>query len=640
MSALAVRATNVDSRAPVLHARALTKRFGRRTALANVDLDVARGTVFGMIGADGAGKTSVIQILAGVLEADGGVAEVGGIDVRRNPEGVKARIGYMPQGLGANLYDRLTVAENLEFFRRLRGVGGGESSDQEKRLLSMTRLSPFLARPAAKLSGGMRQKLALICSLLHAPEILLLDEPTTGVDPLSRRDFWSIIESEVTARGVTVLLATSYMDEAERCGHVALVHGGRIIASGPPTDLPHEFVGRIVALPAEVGSERVARTPGVATVSLFGRKIHAVLDETGAPEQISRALDLPAESAVELRPTLEDLFVQRLGGAHVAAPKLPPRVGSRPEGTVSVEALTCAFGSFVAVDSVTLLVPSGEIIGLLGPNGAGKTTLIRVLCGLQRPTSGSATVAGVRLPGSREALSRRFGYMAQRFALYGDMSPTQNLATFAGLYGLARREATDRVDALLSTLRLDDAADRPLRSLPIGYRQRVALAVAVLHDPPVLFLDEPTSGVDPIARRDFWTIVHGLARERKVTVVVSTHYMDEAEHCDRVALMAAGKLVACASPRDLRAEARSRAGAVVSVEADGFAATLAALRPEFPSAALHGRHVRWSAPDAPAAAARAAALLDARGLPHAIDIVEPTMEDAFAFFMDVSNAHH
>lgn len=636
-------ASLVEAEGVVLRARALTKRFGKRTALDGVDLDVPRGTVFGMIGPDGAGKTSVIQILAGVLAADGGVAEVDGLDVRRDPEGVKARIGYMPQGLGANLYDRLTVAENLEFFRRLRGVGGGGSGAQERRLLSMTRLEPFLARSAGKLSGGMRQKLALICSLLHAPEILLLDEPTTGVDPISRRDFWSIIENEVTARGVTVLLATSYMDEAERCGRVALVHGGRVVASGPPTDLPREFVGRVVAVAAEAGIDRVARQPGVATVALFGREIHAVLDEGGSPEALARALDVPVESAVELKPTLEDLFVQRLGGAHVAIPQLPPRAAAQAvtaDTTVSVENLSCAFGPFVAVDAMTLLVPSGEIIGLLGPNGAGKTTLIRVLCGLQRQTSGSATVAGVQLPGSREALSHRLGYMAQRFALYGDMSPRQNLTTFGGLYGLAGREVSDRVGALLSTLHLTEMADRPLRALPIGYRQRVALAVAILHDPPVLFLDEPTSGVDPIARRDFWTIVHGLARDRKVTVVVSTHYMDEAEHCDRVALMAAGKLVACASPRELRAEARSRGGAIVSVETARFAETIAAIRPAFPAAALHGRRVRWPALDAAADARGAAALLAARGLPCSIDIVEPTMEDAFAFFMGLSNARH
>src|SRR5688572_6986455 len=353
----------------VIDVRGLTKTYarGRIQAVGGVSFAVGPGEVVGLIGPDGAGKTSVLQILAGVLSADGGAASVAGVDVLRDPERVKGVIGYMPQGLGLNLYDSLTVGENVEFFRDLRRVPRAQYADNRERLLRMTRLAPFLDRPAGALSGGMRQKLALICTLIHLPDVLLLDEPTTGVDPVSRRDFWTIVHTVVVSRGVTVLLTTSYMDEAERCHRVSLMHAGRVIAAGAPDEL------------------------------------------AGAGE------------------SLEDLFVRSLAGAGVAAAPavtlMPAAAPIDAQATaVRAESLTCRFGRFTAVDAVSLGVRPGEILGLLGPNGAGKTTLIKMLCGLQPPTAGTAVVAGHDVRRERARVRAGIGYMSQRFALYRDQT--------------------------------------------------------------------------------------------------------------------------------------------------------------------------------------------------------------------------
>ena len=637
----------------VIRVDALHKRYsrGKVHAVRGVSFDVHRGRVLGLIGPDGAGKTSIIQILAGVLSADGGSASVAGIDVRRRPERVKPLIGYMPQGLGLNLYDSLSVAENIEFFRALRQVPDAAYRENRARLLAMTRLEPFLDRPAGKLSGGMRQKLALICTLIHLPDILLLDEPTTGVDPLSRRDFWTIIHDLVTRRGVTVLLSTAYMDEAERCHHVLLLHQGEVIAEGAPDRLAAELPGRLVAI-GKVAPQDVAHAAGnwpeAVSVALYGAETHVLLRDlaTDVGARLAAA-GLASAEVRDIPANLEDVFVHRLVERKAAADRAQltaPVANKNADSALPVRTheLTRRFDSFVAVDRVSLDVQAGEIFGLLGPNGAGKTTLLKMLCGLLAPSEGAATVAGLDLntAAARQQLRDRIGYMSQRFSLYRDLAVSANLELYAGLYSLPHARRRARIDTLLSELRLAEYAERRTSALPLGLRQRLALAAALLHEPHLLFLDEPTSGVDPVARRQFWDIVHVLAREQGITVLVSTHYMDEAEHCDRLALMHQGRLAAVGSPAELKQRATADGGPAVAVTAHAFERAYPLLSERFPGAMLYGRRIQWQsrAPDVDVAAAESA--LRAAGIEARVSAQPLTMEEAFIHFIAQAEANH
>ena len=609
-----------------------------------VSFDVRRGEIFGLIGPDGAGKTSVVQILAGVLSATGGAASVDGVDVLRDRERVKARLGYMPQGIGLNLYDSLTVDENIAFFRDLRRLPAAQFRDNRDRLLRMTRLGEFGDRPAGALSGGMRQKLALICTLLHLPDLLLLDEPTTGVDPISRRDFWAIIHDLVVTRGATVLLTTAYMDEAERCHRVALMHQGRLIAEGTPDGLMAGVTGTLVAISGAPPGGLLPLAggwPDTRSVAVFGSAVHVLLDDDDPIEPRLRAAGFHAATVRRIPPGLEDVFVHHL--QREAAPPTPidaaavvRRAGDHHGGAIHAEGLTCRFGDFRAVDALTLDIPPGEIFGLLGPNGAGKTTFIKMLCGLQRPSAGMATVSGLDLRDvrARDALRGRIGYMSQRFSLYRDLTVRANLALYASLYGLAGDEARARIDALLDDLDLAESAPRVTEALPLGLRQRVALASALLHEPRVLFLDEPTSGVDPLARRQFWAIIHLVARRAGMTVLVSTHYMDETEHCDRLGLMAQGRLIAAAAPGLLKEEALARSGPVVAVRAADFSGAYRLLAARFPHAALYGRRIQWRSLRPAEEMAEALALLAGAGLAAEASREDVSMEDTFLDFME------
>ena len=533
---------------PVLEVRGLTRtygRFRRVAAVRDVSFAVRRGEIFGLIGPDGAGKTSIIQVLAGVLRPHAGTASVAGLDVGADTERMKALIGYMPQGLGSNLYDTLSVEENIEFFRDLRRLPADVYEKNRAALLAATRLAPFLDRRAGQLSGGMRQKLALICTLIHLPDVLLLDEPTTGVDPISRLEFWRIIRRVVDDRGTTVLLSTSYMDEAERCHRIALVHDGRIVAEGTPGGIRDRATGRFarIAVSPQRGALDLLRSRAdVRATQVFGDEIHIEFD--GDLREIDRGLAANGFSVRDVAmqaPSLEDVFLQLLGPPERGAAAFRFDAVAAPATRAAIECrdVTRRFGSFTAVDRVTLAIGRGEIFGLLGPNGAGKTTLIRMLCGLLAPTTGTVAIAGA------------IGYMSQRFALYQDLTVGQNVRLYADLYGVGRPKYT----ALMARLGLEPFSSRLTGSLPTGVRQRVSLLCAVLHNPSIVFLDEPTSGVDPRARRIFWDLIYSLSRDAGVTVLVSTHYMDEAVHCDRLGLMDQARLVAVGSPAALRREA-------------------------------------------------------------------------------------
>ena len=560
------------SDAPALSVRDLRRTYGRWRkveAVGGVSFDVAPGEIFGLIGPDGAGKTSIIQILAGVLKLHGGSASVAGLDVRANGEAVRRIVGYMPQGLGSNLYESLTVHENIEFFRDLRQLPRDVYARNRAELLGATRLEPFLDRRVAQLSGGMRQKLALICTLIHLPTVLLLDEPTTGVDPISRREFWQIIRRVVADAGTTVLLSTSYMDEAERCHRIALMHAGRIVATGAPDRVRREARGRFVHIAAAPQTLAVAclrARPDVQSTEVFGDELHVQFDgELRDIERDLTARGVAIASAVIHEPGLEDAFLQVLGlRERLERTYQFPRVPSIGAGP-SIECLdvTRRFNAFTAVDRVRLEVAQGEILGLLGPNGAGKTTLIKMMCGLLPPSDGRISVAGVDVATDRQRVWTAIGYMSQRFSLYSDLSVRQNLRLYADLYGVP----PGAYDELVPMLGLDQAMSRLTKDLPSGVRQRLSLLCAILHHPPIVFLDEPTSGVDPLARRVFWDLIYSLSREAGVTVVVSTHYMDEAAHCDRLGLMDAGRLIAIGSPATLKAPfERASGGRPVSMD--------------------------------------------------------------------------
>jgi ABC-2 type transport system ATP-binding protein len=622
---------------PILEARGLWRLYGRRRveAVRDVSLSVARGEIFGLIGPDGAGKTSIIQIFAGVLSPDGGVATVEGLDVTASPDAVKQRIGYMPQGLGVNLYDNLTVRENIEFFRELRKLPDAIYRRNRADLLRITRLEPALDRRAANLSGGMRQKLALVCTLIHLPDVLLLDEPTTGVDPISRQDFWRIVRRVVDERQATVLLSTSYMDEAERCHRIALLHGGRIVAEGTPRAVRERATGRYATLLAEPQQQALAllrQRPDIAATEVFGEEVH--LQFSGELRDVESALTKAGivirELAVQ-EPTLEDVFLE------VLREHQPPPATFRltaAHATTSAIAIDCLnvtrrFDSFTAVDRVTLRVPRGEIFGLLGPNGAGKTTLIKMLCGLLPPTAGSIAIAGTAADGGAAARAH-IGYMSQRFSLYRDLSVAQNLRLYADLYGVDAAACT----AMAERLGLERYGSRLAADLPVGLRQRLSLLCAVLHGPSIVLLDEPTSGVDPQARRVFWDLIYSLSRESGITVLVSTHYMDEAAHCDRLGLMGQGRMIAVGSPGELKRTSERHSGRLLALRTPALRTAQEVVLPRYPDAIVYGDsiHVRSARPDADSVAI-SDLLADAGVAGVRIDTIPLSMDETFIDFV-------
>jgi ABC-2 type transport system ATP-binding protein len=553
----------------VLVAEALGKVFrsGGRVSIAldGVSLRMRPGAVTGLIGPDGAGKTTFMRLAAGLLVPDAGRIEVLGLDATRHALQVQALLGYMPQRFG--LYEDLTVQENLDLYADLQGVPRAARGARYAELMHMTGLAPFTARLAGRLSGGMKQKLGLACTLVRAPSLLLLDEPTVGVDPVSRRELWSIVDRLVRTETMSVLLSTAYLDEAERCAEVVLIHEGKILEQGPPSALSARMAGRTWAAWRPGLRQRDLQAdldgaPGVVDALVQGEHVRVVAAEPGIPTSVSA---MPGIVLQEVAPRFEDGFVdllrRRRGGmAHAAAPDAQPRAPGPTAGDVviRVRGLRRRFGDFWAVDGLDFAIRRGEIFGLLGANGAGKTTTFRMLCGLLPASSGRLEVAGVDLRHAASAARARIGYMSQKFSLYGNLSVAQNLDFFASAYGLARDPRAERIDWALGEFELREFAAQLAADLPLGYKQRLAMACALMHRPEIIFLDEPTSGVDPLARREFWRRINGLARQG-VTVLVTTHFMEEAEYCDRLAIMAAGRLLAIDEPAAIKAMARSAA---------------------------------------------------------------------------------
>ena len=461
-----------------IEVNSISKHYGKVQALRDVSFSVGKGEVFGLIGPDGAGKTSMYRILCSLLLPDGGTATVDGYDVVSQMKEIRKRVGYMPGKF--SLYQDLTVEENLKFFATLFNTTVEENYDSIKAIYSQ--LERFKDRRAGALSGGMKQKLALCCALVHQPSVLFLDEPTTGVDPVSRKEFWEIL-AQLKARDITIVASTPYLDEVRSCERVAFLSEGIIRGVGTPEEILTEFRG------------------------------------------------------VFNPPSIE----------HEGSNK----VGNEAENVIEVEHLVKAFGTFRAVDDISFTVKKGEIFGFLGANGAGKTTAMHMLTGLNQPTSGTGRVVGFDIRTEYEEIKKHIGYMSQKFSLYEDLTVAENISLFAGIYGMQDDEIHHKTDALLQRLNFAEHRNTLVSNLPLGWKQKLAFSVSIFHEPGVVFLDEPTGGVDPATRLQFWELIYDAA-ERGITVFVTTHYMDEAEYCDRISIMVDGKIKALGTPDELK----------------------------------------------------------------------------------------
>lgn len=550
--------TDAVNEAPIVRIVGLEKVFQPEAppALKNIHADIGGGRITGLVGPDGAGKTTLIRLVAGLLLPTRGEITVDGLDSVREAGAIHQRIGYMPQRFG--LYEDLSVLENLRLYADLRGLVGPERGRSFDRLLEFTDLARFTERQAGRLSGGMKQKLGLACALLRKPRLLLLDEPSVGVDPISRRELWRMV-GELTGEGIAVVWSTAYLDEAERCNEVLLLNQGQTLFVGPPGELTRTVEGRSFRV-LDTGDRRRAvlaaalEREGVRDGVIQGSAVRLVLAPR-APAPTPAELGQPRARVVSAEPRFEDAFVDTLGGGPGGRSALAERRVSRPhdgEAVVEAEGLTKRFGDFVAADHVSFRIHQGEIFGLLGPNGAGKSTTFKMLCGLLRPSAGSARVTGLDLQRASSAARARIGYMAQKFSLYSNLSSVQNLNFFASAYGLRGASRRRTIAEMVEIFGLQPYLQRNAGELPLGFKQRLALACAVMHEPAVLFLDEPTSGVDPLTRREFWTHINGLV-EKGVTIMVTTHFMEEAEYCDRIAIVYHGQVIATDSPDALKA---------------------------------------------------------------------------------------
>lgn len=540
----------------------VVKRFPgmEKPAVASLTVTLRAGGVIGLAGPDGAGKTTLMRMLAGLLQPSEGTIRVAGLDPIADSADLHALLGYMPQKFG--LYEDLTVQENLNLYADLRSVTGEQRRQTFEKLLAFTALAPFTRRLAGKLSGGMKQKLGLACTLVGQPQVLLLDEPGVGVDPISRRELWQMVH-ELAGEGMLILWSTSYLDEAEQCRTILLMNEGELLYQGDPTALTRQMTGRSWLMTSSQLNnrqllQRALRQPTVSDGVIQGKSVRVILKKEARADELARALELEPHRIEQTAPRFEDAFIDLLGGAAAAESPLGAILhdveGDPSETVIEARQLTKKFGDFAATDHVDFRVTRGEIFGLLGPNGAGKSTTFKMMCGLLVPTSGKALVLGMDLKTDSGQARQHLGYMAQKFSLYGNLTVNQNLRFFSGVYGLKGRRQRESIERMSSAFNLTPIANQSTDALPLGFKQRLALACSLMHEPDILFLDEPTSGVDPITRREFWLHINSMV-ERGVTVMVTTHFMDEAEYCDRIGLVYHGKIIASGTPDALKQQA-------------------------------------------------------------------------------------
>ena len=627
---------------PAIFADGLTKKFGALTAVDSLQLTVFPGEIFGLVGPDGAGKSTSLRMLATIMDANSGTARIAGFDTAKEAAEVKDHLAYMSQKFG--LYQDLTVGENIDFYADLYGMSRKGRQQRIEELLDFSHMRPFIKRRAGDLSGGMKQKLQLVCALIHTPKVLLLDEPTNGVDPVSRRDFWRIL-NQLREQQVAVLLTTAYLDEAERCDRVGLIDKGKLMAVGTPAAMKELMDGRILAISSRQGRKIVALLkdqPFTKSVNLFGAKVHLVCREAKETEKLVVDLlhreRIDYEQVRETQPSLEDVFVSLLGNSDKALPEAEKTARITTTSAkdlaataVIAEHLTRRFGSFTAVNDISFQVKKGEIFGFLGPNGAGKSTTIRMLCGLLNPTSGTGTVAGFDILSETEQIKQHIGYMSQKFSLYEDLTVTENISFYGGIYGLAGKQLAERLDWAVAMAGLHDHRTSLTAILSGGWKQRLALACAILHEPPIIFLDEPTSGVDPVSRRQFWDLIYSMA-DQGITIFVTTHYMEEAEYCDRIALIYDGKMIATGSPMELKT--RFMQDTIIELRCTDPQSLIAPLKSllEIRDAALFGSGLHIVAKDDTTATAAIKKLLGELAMDKeswAMETILPSMEDVF-----------
>lgn len=630
---------------PAVLAKGLTKRFGDLTAVDALSLHVMPGEIYGLVGPDGAGKTTTLRMLSGIMALTRGDVRIAGHDVRGDRALVKDHLAYMSQRFG--LYSDLTVQENIDFYADIYGVSGKGRRRRIEELLDFSAMGPFRRRLAGRLSGGMKQKLQLVCALIHTPRVLLLDEPTNGVDPVSRRDFWRIL-TRLLKQDVSILVTTAYLDEAERCNRVGLLDKGRLLAEGTPDDVKAATGAHILSVRSPSAREarrRLRETGGWEDVEVFGDNVHVLCrDPSQAKDDVRDFLERTGITYDEIReqaPSLEDVFVSMIkdGGGHAGSQTAlspnssqyssPSEAPVEADPAVRVAGLTRRFGDFTAVNRVSFQVRRGEIFGFLGPNGAGKSTVIRMLCGLLSPTEGGGTVAGLDINSQAEGIKRHIGYMSQKFSLYEDLSVEENINFYGGIYGLAGLRLRQRKDWAVSMAGLEEHRRSLTAFLSSGWKQRLAMACAVLHEPPILFLDEPTSGVDPLSRRRFWDLIYDMA-ERGITVFVTTHYMEEAEYCNRIALIYQGDLIALGTPLELKTGIMHEHILDIRCPSPQEVMDTLAQLPEVEEIALFGAGLHAVVKDPEAAEAPIAKVLADKGAAvWTIEKIIPTLEDVF-----------
>lgn len=554
------------SKDPAVYAHELCRSFDNKEVLSKLNFEIKQGEVFGFVGPDGAGKTTIMQILSGILSASSGEVKVLG----KNTGESRKETSYLSQQF--TLYPELSVEENLRYIAGIHDIGKSRFDEHEKTYLTQLGLYQFRDRPSSQLSGGMKQKLSLCAALISAPKIILMDEPSAGVDPVSRREIWELILQARDETGVTVVLSTPYWDEGEYCDRLALLNDGKIEVTGSPKDLKKHLNLLRLELYAESieASEAIcadllkAKAALISDATTVGSRIDLLLKEKHSSADEIRSYLLESGAAIQRgvagEPTIEDVFFMHMKSHHerVEAPveKAPictRRTKDSGPDALKAEHLKKAFGSFIAVEDFSLDLKFGEIYGLLGANGAGKTTTIRMLCGLLQPSQGQVKLLGQR-SGTNSKLRKRIGYMSQKSTLYADLTVKENLELFCGLYEIPWQDRNKRIDWVLAACGLEEHRDQLVASLPRGWKQRVAFGSALMHSPELIFLDEPSSGVDPLARRELWHLIRYLARNG-AAILLTTHFLDEAEYCNRLAVMVSGRTIVESSPADFKARA-------------------------------------------------------------------------------------
>ncbi|QDF28536.1 ATP-binding cassette domain-containing protein [Halarcobacter anaerophilus] len=540
---------------PLVLAKNLCKNFGDIKAISNLNLQIQKGKITGLVGPDGAGKTTLIRMMTGLLDLDEGELEILGFSLPKDAVKIQEEIGYMPQKFG--LYEDLSVLENLKLYSNLQSIEKSKQKQRIEELLEFINLKDFKSFLARDLSGGMKQKLGLACALIKKPKLLLLDEPGVGVDPISRKELWSIV-NQLINDGVTVIWSTAYLDEAALCDEVILLNEGDILFNGIPLDLSNTMKGKVFKIVGKLENKRetlrlALKNENIKDGVILGNSIKVICED----EKLLPSLEsINAQNCKyeKMEPNFEDGFMNILkgnfNGESLLAKQISELETNGEENLIEAIDLTKKFGSFTATDKVNFKIQKGEIFGFLGPNGAGKSTTFKMLCGLITPTSGSAKVLGMNLEKSSYKARKKIGYMSQKFSLYADISVFENLKFFAGVYGLKGKKRKEKIENMIKIFELEKYRKTAAKNLPLGYKQRLSLSCAVMHDPVVLFLDEPTSGIDPQTRREFWNHIYAMV-QKGMTIMVTTHFMDEAEYCDRIALIYKGKAIALDTPHNL-----------------------------------------------------------------------------------------